>query len=220
MKAPKDYLAWAALAAALGVSASAEWQLAVACGFGPAVAVGVPAALDVYAVRALRARRDVPAVVGALIVVQALAHLVNAHVVQVNAALIVAVSTIAPLVLWRVHRIGHTDPDPAAPAVASPQENHTVVHQDTPVFTQVNPVPALAALPEVTSAPDQVDAEPVRLDAEAAREAIEAAWREGLSIREAATRATRSPSYVQGVYAQLGKADTGPIPGQLAIDAA
>ena len=209
-KAQKDWLAWAALAAVLGVSASAEYQLAIGCGFGHA-AIGVPAALDVYAIRAMRARRDVPAVVCGLIAVQALAHLVNAGVLRVDAALIVAVSTIAPLVLWRVHHIGHAD---QAPAAASPQENHSAVLLDTPVFTQVStPEPELPAItaggpePEVYAEPDEVDIEPVRLDADAARQAIEDAWNEGLSVRDAALRATRSPSFVQGVYASLKAAE-------------
>lgn len=55
-------------------------------------------------------------------------------------------------------------------------------------------------------APAEVDTPTVRLDAKAAREAIETAWEEGLTIREAARLATRSTSYVQGVYAQLTKA--------------
>jgi hypothetical protein len=59
----------------------------------------VPAALDIYAVRALRAHRDVVAVVGSMIVVQALAHLVQAHLLAVSVPLVVVVSAIAPLVL-------------------------------------------------------------------------------------------------------------------------
>ncbi|MCZ9346289.1 hypothetical protein NGM37_52130, partial [Streptomyces sp. TRM76130] len=57
----RDPLAWAALAAALAVTASAEYALARAAGFGEWTAAALPAALDIYAVRALRARRDVAA---------------------------------------------------------------------------------------------------------------------------------------------------------------
>lgn len=58
-----------------------------------------------------------------------------------------------------------------------------------------------------------------RLDAKAAREAIEAAWEEGLTIREAAAKATRSASYVGGIYAQLGKArGAQPSKGQMRIE--
>ncbi|MFJ3822086.1 hypothetical protein [Streptomyces nodosus] len=79
-----DYLAWAALAVPLVVTASAEYALARAAGFGQWTADALPAALDIYAVRALRAHRDVLAAVAAMIATNAAAHLV------------VAVSAIAP----------------------------------------------------------------------------------------------------------------------------
>jgi hypothetical protein len=57
-----------------------------------------------------------------------------------------------------------------------------------------------------------------RLDTEAARQAIEQAWRDGLSIREAARVSTRAPSQVQRVYARLEAAKgVQPMPGQLAL---
>ncbi|USQ82648.1 hypothetical protein NFX46_02000 [Streptomyces phaeoluteigriseus] len=102
----RDPLLWAALAAVLIVLASAEYRLAVACGFGQYVAAGVPAALDVYALAALRARRDVAAVVAVLIAVNAASHLVEVGLLPVDVPLVVAVSAVAPLVLWRVHRLG------------------------------------------------------------------------------------------------------------------
>lgn len=101
----RDPLAWAALAAALAVTASAEYALARAAGFGEWTAAALPAALDVYAVRALRARRDVAAAVAAVIATNAAAHLVAAGLLPVDWPLVVAVSAIAPLVLWRVHRL-------------------------------------------------------------------------------------------------------------------
>lgn len=109
---------WAALAAALVVTASAEYELARACGFGQLVAGAVPAALDIYAVRALRARKDVAATVIAMIVVNALSHLVTAQLIPVNVPLVVAVSAIAPLVLWRVHALRGCEPD--APETSQP----------------------------------------------------------------------------------------------------
>jgi hypothetical protein len=67
----------------------------------------------------------------------------------------------------------------------------------------------------------EADSVPERLDTQAAREAIEAAWESGLTVREAAAKATRAPSYVGTVYAQLTKV-RGPQPmrGQTAISAA
>lgn len=57
-----------------------------------------------------------------------------------------------------------------------------------------------------------------RLSTEDATAAIEQAWRDGLSVRQAAKVATRSASYVQRVYARL-EAERGvqPMPGQLAL---
>jgi hypothetical protein len=109
----RDPLAWAALAAAIVVTASAEYELSRACGFNEVVAGGVPAALDIYAVRALRARRDVLAVVVAMIAVNAASHLVSAGLVPVNVPLVVAVSAIAPLVMWRVHALREEGSVPA-----------------------------------------------------------------------------------------------------------
>ncbi|MFJ2707830.1 hypothetical protein ACIO3R_32220 [Streptomyces sp. NPDC087428] len=108
----KDPLLWGALIAVLVVLASAEYDLARACGFGTYVAAGVPGALDIYAVKALRAKRDVTAAVIALILVNAASHLVSSGILPVSWPLVVAVSAIAPLVLWRVHRLSE------APTVA------------------------------------------------------------------------------------------------------
>ncbi len=121
----RDPLLYAALAAVLAVLASAEYQLAVACGFGTYVAAGVPAALDVYALAALRARRDVFTVVCTLIAVNAASHLVEVGLVPVSAPLVVGVSAIAPLVLWRVHRLSEREAEPApepSSAEAEPAE--------------------------------------------------------------------------------------------------
>lgn len=101
-----DLLKWGALAAALVVTMSGEYELAVAVGFNRWVAAGVPAALDIYAVRALRTHRDVLAVVVAMIAVNSLSHLVAARLLPVSVPLVVAVSAIAPMVLWRVHSLG------------------------------------------------------------------------------------------------------------------
>jgi hypothetical protein len=98
----RDWLGLAALVAALTATASAEYQLARACGYGAIVAGCIPGALDVYALRAFSVKRDVPAVVIALIATNALAHLVSAGLIPVSVPLVVAVSAIAPLVLWRV----------------------------------------------------------------------------------------------------------------------
>lgn len=121
----RDILGTLALLAALVATASAEYQLARAVGFGEFTAGCIPAALDVYALRAFSVRRDVPAVVAALIVTNALAHLVSSGLIPVGVPLVVAVSTIAPLVLWRVKAlsapVSASASSPVTPEPAKPE---------------------------------------------------------------------------------------------------
>ena len=221
-KPSKDLLAWGALAAALAVTASAEYSLARACGFGTVVAAGVPAALDIYAVRALRAGRDVAAVVIAMIAVNALAHLVAAGQLRVSVPLVVAVSAIAPLVLWRVHRIGHgadaetteaNTPDPAEntdPTPAVPEPVHPAPAQQMPA--DANPLVICGEHLDVPAVPPRP-----RIESPAeARAVIERAWENGLSIREAARLSTRSTTRVQAVYTELDARR--PIEGQTVLE--
>ncbi|MFC9637158.1 hypothetical protein ACFTZF_01240 [Streptomyces mirabilis] len=130
-----DYLKWGALLFALVATASAEYELARQVGFNQWVAAAVPGALDIYTVRALRAHRDVLAAVAAMIGVNAASHLVTAGLLPVNVPLVVAVSAIAPLVLWRVHRLADEDATPAEPSLVD------VVHDV--------PVPTVERVPEV-----------------------------------------------------------------------
>lgn len=145
-----DYLKWGALVAALVATASAEYELARAVGFNPWVAAAVPAALDLYTVRALRAHKEVLAAVAAMILVNAASHLVTAGLVPVNVPLVVAVAAIAPLVLWRVHSLGTGHDDPAAQAA----------EVTAPVFIERADDDQPKALPE---APQMVIPDVVRL---------------------------------------------------------
>ncbi|MER5822454.1 hypothetical protein ABT086_09280 [Streptomyces mirabilis] len=147
-----DYLKWGALLFALVATASAEYELARQVGFNQWVAAAVPGALDIYTVRALRAHRDVLAAVAAMIGVNAASHLVTAGLLPVNVPLVVAVSAIAPLVLWRVHRLADEPETPAEP-------NLVDVVRDVPVPTvervpDVYPVleTAVPAVPEAVPA--------------------------------------------------------------------
>ncbi|MGW1609430.1 hypothetical protein ACWCQZ_08530 [Streptomyces sp. NPDC002285] len=148
----RDPLLWAALIAVLVVLASAEYRLAVACGFGQYVAAGVPAALDVYAIAALRARRDVLAVVAVLIGVNAASHLVEVGLLPVDVPLVVAVSAVAPLVLWRVHRLGEAHAEPAETAPEPTPEPRTVLAE---------PAEPLTIEREPAERPQTVDAAPI-----------------------------------------------------------
>lgn len=147
-----DYLKWGALLFALVATASAEYELARQVGFNQWVAAAVPGALDIYTVRALRAHRDVLAAVAAMIGVNAASHLVTAGLLPVNVPLVVAVSAIAPLVLWRVHRLAGEDETPVEPNLVD------VIH-DVPAATvervpEVYPVleTAVPAVPQAVPA--------------------------------------------------------------------
>jgi Protein of unknown function (DUF2637) len=114
-----------------------------------------------------------------------------------------------------------------AEPVAAPVVN---IERDTelaPVVEQVSPTPR----PELAPAPAsplvicggqlEIPAVPPRprLDTEQARAAIEQAWRDGLSIREAAKVSTRAPSQVQRVYTRLDAEHGGqPMPGQIILE--
>ncbi|MGW3727322.1 hypothetical protein [Streptomyces sp. NPDC000851] len=152
-----DFLKWGALAAALVATASAEYELARAVGFNQWVAAAVPAALDLYTVRALRAHREVLAAVAAMIGVNAASHLVTTGLLPVNVWLVVAVAAIAPLVLWRVHSLAV---DVTEPVTAS-RGDMTTVEAPTVVQSPTVPAPAPVVIPAdraLTAAPFMWDA--------------------------------------------------------------
>jgi hypothetical protein len=158
-----DFLKWAALAAALVATASAEYELARAVGFNEWVAAAVPGALDIYTVRAMRAHKDVLAAVVAMILVNAASHLVTAGLLPVNVPLVVAVSAIAPLVLWRVHALRVDEGAHSARTPAEYAEGYEVAR--TPVEPEAYP-----ALPEpVPAVPEAV---PADVETEAPRNEI------------------------------------------------
>ena len=114
-----------------------------------------------------------------------------------------------------------TDGVDTAPAAEAVEPEDSVYDQDAPAVSTMTPqVTAPTALRSVR-APAEVSTPADRLDAAAAKAAIEAAWQAGLTIREAATTATRASSYVGSVYARLTR-ERGPQPvrGQIEISAA
>ncbi|QKZ22059.1 hypothetical protein [Streptomyces chartreusis] len=148
-----DYLKWGALAAALVATASAEYELARQVGFNEWVAAAVPGALDIYTVRALRAHRDVLTAVVALIAVNAASHLVTAGLLPVDWPLVVAVAAIAPLVLWRVHRLADEPEEP---------EGLDVI-QTLPEYAPEPEAESVPAAPEAYPAPSNAVPEGARL---------------------------------------------------------
>lgn len=106
------------------------------------------------------------------------------------------------------------------------RRNTPVQDRYAEVFPPVSPTPIEAPAPAASSLVicgehlgiPTVPPRP-KLGTEAAREAIEQAWRDGLSVREAARVSTRSTTQVQRLYSALSREHDLP-PGQLAIEGA
>jgi hypothetical protein len=146
-------LAWGALAMAIIGTASAEYGLADAAGWGR-VAFALPGCLDIYVIRALRAHRDMAAAVVAMILVNAVAHLISARLLPVSVPVVVGVSAIAPLVLWRVHALREVEPEAeaelAVPEFVAAPEPAGVPAEPAPepvVLERVSEVSAIADTP-------------------------------------------------------------------------
>lgn len=187
MKSPpptagRDYLVAVSLVAGVGYTASAEYNLARAIGSPVPVAVLLPLALDVYVVAAIRRNRGRDIALSLLLmgVAQVSAHMLESGVVQVSVPLVVAVSLLIPLVIWRVHALAvlpakqqaktGTAPGTAtgiATGTASTEPAATVERVPAP---HAEPVPAIdpvpvppVSRPELTAVPDSVPAPvPVR----------------------------------------------------------
>ncbi|MEW2556126.1 DUF2637 domain-containing protein [Streptomyces zhihengii] len=123
------------------------------------------------------------------------------------------------VLMRQVHSlVAHADPEPGP--VMEIERDTTPTRRDAEVSPTPRPELAPAPASPLVICGGQLDIPAVpprpRLDTETARAAIEQAWRDGLSIREAARVSTRGPSQVQRVYAALDA--TRPIEGQTSID--
>ncbi|WNI15233.1 hypothetical protein [Actinacidiphila sp. ITFR-21] len=109
-----DLLGNAALVMAIVGTAAAEYKLARESGWGY-VSFALPGALDVYAVRSMRVRKDMALMAGVMFAVNAVSHLVSAGLLSASWPVVVAVSALPILVLVRVHAISDSDPTPTGP---------------------------------------------------------------------------------------------------------
>lgn len=104
----RDWLLWGAVVCALVGTAHAEFTLAQVAwpGMHAVVAAAVPGALDLYVVRAIRKGNDVLAAVLVMVAANVASYLVQAGDIPVEWPLRSAVGALAPLILWRVYRLG------------------------------------------------------------------------------------------------------------------
>lgn len=201
-----------------------------------------PATLDAFIIggellmlrAGLRGRTDMWAIgitaagsVGSIVLnVAGVAGTRDASAVPVLDYVVAAVPPTAALLAFgvlmrQVHGLVADADSAPAPVVAIERDTELAL-----VDTEVSPTPR----PELAPAPAsplvicgghlEIPTVPPRpkLGTEAARAAIEQAWRDGLSVREAARVSTRSPSQVQRVYTQLD--ERRPIEGQTVIEVA
>lgn len=148
----RDPLVWLSLAAGVGFTATAEYELARTIGAEPPVAVLLPLALDVYVIAAIRRSRgrDIALSLVLMGTAQVAAHLLVADVVGVSVPLVAAVSLLVPLSIWRVHALAilPTTPEPVPADSAGPSAMPRLVTVPVPV-----PVTGPAALPRLVPVP-------------------------------------------------------------------
>jgi hypothetical protein len=127
-EAIKQMSIWVALTAVIVLTASGEWQFARLVGLGdtPVGDAGwaLPLGLDVYAITAFRAKKDVPFALGLMAATNVTYHVADMtgagmHVVGGKAhpsvALIVVAVIVVVAIVWRIHRLlenGHDDGEP------------------------------------------------------------------------------------------------------------
>lgn len=109
-------LTWVALVAAVVLTASGEYNLARLVGFGPVVAAMLPAAIDIYAVAAVRQEKDQAPAIGLMFLANAVYHLAERKIIGLDDGvpawwLVIIVSGIGPYVVWRVHALMHHNED-------------------------------------------------------------------------------------------------------------
>lgn len=123
------YGPWLSLFAAVGLTASGEYALAVLAGWPPSIAWLLPAAIDIYVTVALRRHRDLIPALGLMVVANAAFHLASQRLFGTSPNgrplwwLVVGVAAIAPYVMWRVHELTGEDRETAQTetAVSVPQ---------------------------------------------------------------------------------------------------
>jgi hypothetical protein len=158
--AVERYGPWVALYAAIALTASGEFELATLVGFPGWIAWALPTAIDVYVVQAMRRHRDVAGALVLMVATNAIYHLAASGLFGVTGAglpawwLVVLVAAIAPVIVWRVHRI--TEPRSAESQI--PLTDSTT-RQDTPAPTPT-PVPPVAKTAPVAPSASPVPVAP------------------------------------------------------------
>lgn len=157
------------LAAGVAFTAHAEYDLARTLGADPWIAAMLPVAVDAYVIAALRWFRafDIFLSLSLMGAAQIAAHLLDARVMTVNIPMVVVVSLLVPVSIWRTHALARIEqgvPEPDSTSVELPSEADQTVTavtverpstmMETPPVPEVYPVLGVRvpAVPEAVPA--------------------------------------------------------------------
>ncbi|MYW66288.1 hypothetical protein GTY65_19845 [Streptomyces sp. SID8379] len=143
----RTWIRRASTGAGLAYTAIAEYELARRLGAEPYIAVMLPMSIDCYVIAALKWFKalDVAMSLVLMCAAQVAAHALEAGVVEVSLDLVVVVSVLVPVALWRTHALArgeedHADPEPA---------EYMTVPEAEPVPVAPDPVrPVPVAVPD------------------------------------------------------------------------
>ncbi|MFD9221482.1 helix-turn-helix domain-containing protein [Streptomyces sp. NPDC060064] len=101
------WLRRASLAAGVAFTATAEYELARRMGAAKPIAVMLPVVIDCYVMAALRWFRafDIALSLALMGAAQVAAHALDAGVLEVDLRMVVVVSLLAPIAIWRTHAL-------------------------------------------------------------------------------------------------------------------
>jgi hypothetical protein len=155
----RTWLTRLSLAAGIAFTAHAEYDLARSLGADPAIAAMLPVAIDAYVMAALRWFRafDIALSLSLMGAAQVAAHLLDAKVMTVNIPMVIVVSLLVPVSIWRTHalaRIEHAVPAEAAQTVTAVTVERPSTMVETPPVPEVYPVLGVhvPAVPEAVPA--------------------------------------------------------------------
>ncbi|MGA5435496.1 hypothetical protein ACPCIZ_12980 [Streptomyces cellulosae] len=144
------WLTRVSLGAGIAFTATAEYDLARALGADPAIAVMLPLAIDAYVVAALRWFKafDITLSLALMGAAQVAAHLLDARVMTVNIPMVVVISLLVPVALWRTHALARSE------AADVPECTAEYAEYEQPKVERV-PVPApYSALSDTPAVPE------------------------------------------------------------------
>ncbi|GHG15509.1 hypothetical protein GCM10018777_31580 [Streptomyces albogriseolus] len=150
------------LAVCIAFTASAEYDLARTLGADPVIAAMLPVAVDAYVIAALRWFRafDIMLSLAPMGAAQVGAHLLDARVVSVNIPLVVVVSLLVPVALWRTHALARFESEEVPEHVAEYEQPEVgrvpamyPALADTPAVPELAPEAPAVLVPEVCDVP-------------------------------------------------------------------